>query len=498
MERDSIAGNTGLTVADVLGKLRAAAGSAWQDAPWDGLQVGDPTAHVTGIAVAWSPAIDVLRKTAAQGCNLLLVKDPIYWSEHDAPGTDAERTPDRITEGSAGGTPWATVEATSLYRYKEDLIERSGLNIVRVAQNWDGDRANALRGLLKALDWKEGQTFVADDRAPHSKSSVVKAPPQTLLQLAEYAKAHLGAKSVRVLGDRNARVSTVAVHPAYITVKAATRLGIVPNLDVVLSGEGCEWESFEYFEDWIDAGHGKGLIMLGLAVTSDSAAREFASWVQGVMGSIKVAFLPIGDPFTPSMQERSAYELPNQRPQDHPPRFHHQRRLRCRRHYLPRLRSCPDAHAHDCRAGCRSDQEKPQHALGQQDLPRHLQSRRPEYAGQGRRHLLHEHLGRPEARATPGLNFVITHEPTFWSDADSVEPIKTDPLYLEKLHFIEQHGMVVFRIHDHWHRVSPEPMGAANKQALGWPVDPPTPLVQGPANSAAGSRRARREGALLA
>src|SRR6516164_8240423 len=26
-----------------------------------------------------------------------------------------------------------------------------------------------------------------------------------------------------------------------------------------------------------------------------------------------------------------------------------------------------------------------------------------------------------------GLNFVITHEPTFWTDADLIEPIKNDP-----------------------------------------------------------------------
>jgi hypothetical protein len=76
-----------------------------------------------------------------------------------------------------------------------------------------------------------------------------------------------------------------------------------------------------------------------------------------------------------------------------------------------------------------------------------------------------------------GLNFVITHEPTFWTDADSIDPIKTDPLYLEKLHFVEKNGMVVWRIHDHWHRVQPEPMTAANNQALGWPSDPANPRV---------------------
>jgi putative NIF3 family GTP cyclohydrolase 1 type 2 len=67
-----------------------------------------------------------------------------------------------------------------------------------------------------------------------------------------------------------------------------------------------------------------------------------------------------------------------------------------------------------------------------------------------------------------GLNFVITHEPTFWTDADLIEPIKNDPMYLEKLHFVENNGMVVWRIHDHWHRMVPDPMTQGMERLLGW------------------------------
>jgi putative NIF3 family GTP cyclohydrolase 1 type 2 len=67
-----------------------------------------------------------------------------------------------------------------------------------------------------------------------------------------------------------------------------------------------------------------------------------------------------------------------------------------------------------------------------------------------------------------GLNFVITHEPTFWSDSDLIEPIKNEPLYLEKKHFVEKNGMVIWRIHDHWHRFRPEPMTTGTERLLGW------------------------------
>jgi hypothetical protein len=76
-----------------------------------------------------------------------------------------------------------------------------------------------------------------------------------------------------------------------------------------------------------------------------------------------------------------------------------------------------------------------------------------------------------------GLNFVISHEPTFWSDADLIDPIKEDPLYQEKLHFVESHEMVVWRIHDHWHRFRPEPMSTGNDNLLDWSKNPSDPRL---------------------
>ncbi len=67
-----------------------------------------------------------------------------------------------------------------------------------------------------------------------------------------------------------------------------------------------------------------------------------------------------------------------------------------------------------------------------------------------------------------GLNFVLSHEPTFWSDADLKEPVASDHLYQEKVHFVEENKMIVFRLHDHWHRMQPEPMTQGFEEALGW------------------------------
>jgi len=68
-----------------------------------------------------------------------------------------------------------------------------------------------------------------------------------------------------------------------------------------------------------------------------------------------------------------------------------------------------------------------------------------------------------------GLNFVITHEPTFYAHLDTPEGIpENDAVWAEKRAFIEKHGMVVWRFHDHWHMRKPDGIEAGNVHALGW------------------------------
>jgi putative NIF3 family GTP cyclohydrolase 1 type 2 len=62
-------------------------------------------------------------------------------------------------------------------------------------------------------------------------------------------------------------------------------------------------------------------------------------------------------------------------------------------------------------------------------------------------------------------NLVICHESTFWDGFDPVQVMTDDPVHQAKVQFARDNRMVVWRIHDHWHRVTPDPifMGLARK-----------------------------------
>ncbi len=67
-----------------------------------------------------------------------------------------------------------------------------------------------------------------------------------------------------------------------------------------------------------------------------------------------------------------------------------------------------------------------------------------------------------------GLNFVITHEPTFWSDRDTVNELADDPVYKFKVDFCTRNQMVVWRYHDHIHSRQPDLIWVGLARALGW------------------------------
>ena len=76
-----------------------------------------------------------------------------------------------------------------------------------------------------------------------------------------------------------------------------------------------------------------------------------------------------------------------------------------------------------------------------------------------------------ERAATAGQNLVITHEPTFYNHLDKPEQLEekeNDPVLAPKRAFIQEHGLVIWRFHDHWHRRNPDGIEAGMAHALSW------------------------------
>src|SRR5262249_55104317 len=73
--------------------------------------------------------------------------------------------------------------------------------------------------------------------------------------------------------------------------------------------------------------------------------------------------------------------------------------------------------------------------------------------------------------AANGQNLIITHEPTFFDDPDRAETVpqgEQDAVLAEKRAFIDKHHLVIWRFHDHQHRMALDQVEQGNVRKLGW------------------------------
>lgn len=67
-----------------------------------------------------------------------------------------------------------------------------------------------------------------------------------------------------------------------------------------------------------------------------------------------------------------------------------------------------------------------------------------------------------------GANFIITHEPTWFTGKDDTEWVQDDPVYQAKKRLIEEHGIAIWRFHDHMHMGTEDGIYRGFDAETGW------------------------------
>jgi putative NIF3 family GTP cyclohydrolase 1 type 2 len=73
-----------------------------------------------------------------------------------------------------------------------------------------------------------------------------------------------------------------------------------------------------------------------------------------------------------------------------------------------------------------------------------------------------------EQAVANGKNLIVTHEPTFYNHLDNLSQFASDPVQQQKLAYIREHHLVVWRFHDTWHMRKPDGILAGMVEQFGW------------------------------
>ncbi len=73
-----------------------------------------------------------------------------------------------------------------------------------------------------------------------------------------------------------------------------------------------------------------------------------------------------------------------------------------------------------------------------------------------------------EKAVADGKNLIVTHEPTFYNHPDDMTVLGDDPVQAQKLAYIQEHHLVVWRFHDTWHLRHPDGILEGVVEEFGW------------------------------
>lgn len=200
----------------------------------DGIKSGSIENEIEKIGVSMFATVDVLRRAIADGVNFLIVHEPTYY-EHmeiffDSPVSNAKR----------------------------ELIKESGITIYRWhdhAHYRENDYVTESECELFGLCGKVTKTEFCASYLMDSDEYV------TGLEIAKRIEDKAGVKHVRIIGSRDRKCKKIAL--CFGTPGGVFELLRRPDVDMVITGEICEWAWGEYARDADALGITKSLIVAG-------------------------------------------------------------------------------------------------------------------------------------------------------------------------------------------------------------------------------------------
>lgn len=253
-----------IRVRDVMQALTLPGGNP--EGTVDELLAGDAGSEVTGIVTAFMPTMSIIEQAAKLGANLVVAHEMLYY---------AHRGGERIHAGSA------------VCREKQRRVGASGVAVYRCHDYWHRVEPDGItEGLVRALGW---ETHVVE-RKP--EATIAEIPPLSLKEVADHVRARLGIPFLRAMGEPSAVCRRIGILAGFRGGGQA----VIPliegaNLDLVMYGEGFEWETPEYVRDARFLGERRALLVLGHAESEEPGMAALADRLRAQFPGIPVRCL---------------------------------------------------------------------------------------------------------------------------------------------------------------------------------------------------------------
>jgi putative NIF3 family GTP cyclohydrolase 1 type 2 len=261
-----------VTAKEIAERIKAQVGVPWKSETVDTFKAGDPETPVTGIAVTMMATMEVLRRAAASGKNLVITHEPTFYNHED----QAEQLPQK--------------ENDTVLAAKRAFIKEHGLVVWRFHDHWHMRKPDGIEaGMVRALGWEKYQDA--------NNQYLFTLPETTVEKLAASLKRQLGIHVMRVVGDPGMKVTKIAFSPGSAGMETEIAALEREAVEVLVVGETREWETVEYVADAATQKKRKALIILGHVPSEQAGMEECARWLKTFVTDVPIEFVPTSEPF---------------------------------------------------------------------------------------------------------------------------------------------------------------------------------------------------------
>lgn len=258
------------TPDDVVDQIKKHVTCDWLSETVDVYKAGDPQTPLKGIAVCMFADMPTLEKAVAEGCNFIITHEPIFYSHLD--GTE-------------------NLQNDPVFRQKMEYIEKNELVVFRFHDHIHMTKPDGIYvGMIEQLDLK-----------PYSVNGSLTSyqlPEQTVKEYAETLKKQLGLATVRVIGDPDMEFTKMGLAVGAPGGPRHIQMLEGDDVEVMVAGEGTEWETYSYVNDASYQGKKKAVIFVGHVKSEEAGMKYCTKWLQGFISGVPIRFIKNGPNFT--------------------------------------------------------------------------------------------------------------------------------------------------------------------------------------------------------
>lgn len=259
-----------LTAGQVIERIKANVGIPWRAQTVDNIIAGSADIPVKGIATTMMATLDVVKRAAAAGRNMIITHESTFFSHQD-----------RVDQFQQDET----------YLHKLDFLNKNKMVVFHFHDHLHGLKPmdGVAKGMMRELGWEK-----YNDPQNFRQYTFPGIP---LAQLAKELETKLKIRTMRVVGDPKLPIKRAMASWGNCSLFPGVPFISQPGVDVLIIGETNEWELVEYVQDMISSGQKKALIVLGHVVSEQAGMKYCAEWLKGFVNEVPIEFIAAAEPF---------------------------------------------------------------------------------------------------------------------------------------------------------------------------------------------------------